>query len=469
MIDNATIVDPRTGGLQPGMTIEMRDGKIVRVVPTASAGSFAGRRIDASGKFVVPGYNNMHSHALGPTDPSGALALMLAEGVTGFRQMSSSRELARQRRNGTLPLGLNTPSLLTMGGPVLSPFNAGSPSAAAITIAQAKADGADFIKIAVVRPDVFHYALAKAREEGLPALGHIQNGVDAARASREGMRSIEHLGPTEPIWIACSRDKEALLAESALHPPLPEPYLPVPVPVVEQVAMELFINKELINPAAGAKPSDVERFQRELDSYDDARCRALIAEFKANSTWNVPTLVRIRTQYLADDPAYQTDPFLAYMPEQHIKDWQDSVAKFRALPEAMKATYRAAYVRDLFLTKMMYDSGVPMTMGTDDGDLALPGLTMAQEFDELERAGIPPLGVLQMATINAATFLGRSDRMGLVATGYDADLVLLDANPLLDVQALRRIAGVVRSGYYNSRMDLDALKARVAQGRGYLK
>lgn len=218
-IDNATIVDPRDGSLRSGMTIAMKAGKIERIMPTPDTLGEAGQHVDVTGKFVVPGYNNMHSHELGPKDPSGAMALALAEGVTGFRQMSSSTALAQQRRAGTLPLNVNTPSLLTMGSPVLSPFNAGSDTAASMTIAKAKSEGADFIKIAAVRPDVFYYALSEAKRVGLPALGHLQNGVDALRASREGMRSIEHLGPTEPIWIACSRDKEALLTESAAHPP----------------------------------------------------------------------------------------------------------------------------------------------------------------------------------------------------------------------------------------------------------
>jgi N-acyl-D-aspartate/D-glutamate deacylase len=58
--------------------------------------------------------------------------------------------------------------------------------------------------------------------------------------------------------------------------------------------------------------------------------------------------------------------------------------------------------------------------------------------------------------------------MGLVAEGYDADLVLLDSNPLEDAANLSRIAGVVRSGFYYSASDLKALRDRVAIGRGVL-
>jgi imidazolonepropionase-like amidohydrolase len=59
--------------------------------------------------------------------------------------------------------------------------------------------------------------------------------------------------------------------------------------------------------------------------------------------------------------------------------------------------------------------------------------------------------------------------MGLVATGYDADLVILDGNPVADEKNLRRISAVVHGGYYRSTADLADLKARVAAGHGYLR
>ena len=68
----------------------------------------------------------MHVHALGPDDPSHFLALTLAEGVTGFRQMSGSPQLLQQRRDATLPVGPDEPALLVMPGDVLTPFDSGA-------------------------------------------------------------------------------------------------------------------------------------------------------------------------------------------------------------------------------------------------------------------------------------------------------------------------------------------------------
>jgi imidazolonepropionase-like amidohydrolase len=106
-------------------------------------------------------------------------------------------------------------------------------------------------------------------------------------------------------------------------------------------------------------------------------------------------------------------------------------------------------------------------MGSDSGGAAweVPGLALHQEFDELARAGLSPLRVLQMTTWNAAEFMNATDVMGSVAAGKHADLVLLEANPVESVDHLRRICGVVRGGRYLGPADLDALKKKVAATR----
>ena len=86
-----------------------------------------------------------------------------------------------------------------------------------------------------------------------------------------------------------------------------------------------------------------------------------------------------------------------------------------------------------------------MICGTDGGSYLGPGLTLRQEFKELSDAGLSPLTILQMATVNAAAYLGRADSMGTIESGKDADLVLLDADPLARVENLHAIAGVVVS------------------------
>jgi hypothetical protein len=313
---------------------------------------------------------------------------------------------------------------------------------------------------------VFWATLKAAREARLPAVGHLQVGIDPARASKEGFRAIEHLGPGDPLWIACSSNRDALFAAAAAHPAMKAP--PFKIPYLETIVMYR-IKKRLINPAAFADPVDVTRLQRALDSYDADRCKALVVEFARQQTWHIPTLVRLRTQQLADDPAYLSDTTLRYMPQTNIDRWQEVTARFNALPAPILATYHATYARNLALTKLLSDAGVPMLSGTDSGELAGPGMTLQQEFAELAKAGLTPLKILQMTTILPARFLNRTSSMGLVAEGYAADLVLLDANPLESAGALGRIFGVVRSGFFYSANDLQALRDQVVKTRGVLR
>ena len=137
-------------------------------------------------------------------------------------------------------------------------------------------------------------------------------------------------------------------------------------------------------------------------------------------------------------------------------------------PDDFRAAYRAAYPHQLALTKLLSDAGVRMIVGTDGGSYLGPGLTLRQEFRELADAGIAPLTILQMTTVNAAAYLHREDSMGLVAEGYDADLVLLDADPTGRAENLHAITGVVRGGFHYARETLDGMKAEVARTRGYL-
>lgn len=109
-----------------------------------------------------------------------------------------------------------------------------------------------------------------------------------------------------------------------------------------------------------------------------------------------------------------------------------------------------------------------MVVGTDGGSFPGPGLTLKQEFRELSDAGISPLQILQMATVNAAQYLHKSETMGTVEIGKDADMVLLDADPLTRVEHLHDIARVVRAGPYFSRQTLDGMKAEIRKTWGTL-
>jgi adenine deaminase len=94
----------------------------------------------------------------------------------------------------------------------------------------------------------------------------------------------------------------------------------------------------------------------------------------------------------------------------------------------------------------------------------IPGPSVHWEMAALVRAGLSPADVLRAATVNAATLLGDPSR-GEVAAGFRADAVLLAANPLEDIAAFGRIAGVLRGGGWFPGAELDEHLKGLARSR----
>jgi imidazolonepropionase-like amidohydrolase len=108
-----------------------------------------------------------------------------------------------------------------------------------------------------------------------------------------------------------------------------------------------------------------------------------------------------------------------------------------------------AFVRDF------QASGGMLLTGTDMSPW--PGAGLHEELRLLVDAGLSPLAALQAATGNSARALGWDGRTGAIAVGLDADLVLLDADPLRDIANTTRIRAVVRAGHLLDRAALDRL------------
>ncbi|MGD0241627.1 MAG: amidohydrolase family protein [Streptosporangiaceae bacterium] len=465
VIRGVTVVDPRDGSLRPGQDVRIAGDLIASVADGADVPGGT-QVIDATGQYLVPGFNDMHAHPLGAGDPSGGLDLMLAHGITGFRQMSGSDRMLRDRATGTLvPAG--APRLLALPGTVLTPFNAGSAAAVVATVREQHELGADFIKAALVTSEVFYQAQRESRRLGIPVLGHLPNGIDVARASGDGVRSVEHLGPGLSLLACCSAQEQAVRDEVAASPAPRMPAIPPLIrPLLEPVFARM-IGKLIINPVNRSRPADIAVLEHAASTFDQDAAAALAGRLARDGTWQVPTLIRSKTMHLCDDPAFRREPALRYMAPPTLKGWSQAAKKFSGFPAAARQTFRVGYDVMLSLTKILDEAGVPMLAGSDSGGAAweVPGLALHQEFDELARAGLSPLRVLQLTTWNAAQFLDATDVMGTVAAGKHADLVLLDANPLESVDHLHRIRGVVRGGRYLGPADLDAVKEKVAATR----
>jgi imidazolonepropionase-like amidohydrolase len=104
----------------------------------------------------------------------------------------------------------------------------------------------------------------------------------------------------------------------------------------------------------------------------------------------------------------------------------------------------------------MHRAGVGVLAGTD---LSLEQPMLTEELVRLVMAGLSPLDALRTATLNPARFLGATDSLGVIAVGKLADLVLLEADPLTNVQNTGRVRAVVLNGRYFDRQALDQLLA----------
>jgi imidazolonepropionase-like amidohydrolase len=112
----------------------------------------------------------------------------------------------------------------------------------------------------------------------------------------------------------------------------------------------------------------------------------------------------------------------------------------------------------------VHRAGVPIMAGTDAMlPYVFPAFSLHEELRRLVAAGFTPFEALQSATLLPARFLNRASSMGTIAKGRDADLVLLDANPLDAIANTERIAAVVLNGRLFRRADLDALLAEVSR------
>jgi imidazolonepropionase-like amidohydrolase len=430
---HVTVIDATGAPPLPDMTVVVEDkhivalGKSGAVQPPDNA-----KVIESKGKYLIPGLWDMHVHtAFGdwlPANEQVTLPLFVANGITGVRDMGSDIEVVKRWRAQIEAGHLLGPRMI-IAGPMLDGPTPRFPSSAPVANAadgrrivdELQAQGVDFIKIQSLIPrDGYFAAAAEAKKRGIIFVGHVPDAVRASEASDAGQRSIEHF---TGVFEGCST-----------------------------------IEDQLIN---GPKS-----LGRNVSTYDPARAQRLIALMAHNQTWQVPTLVWERGQWLIDDIDLSHDPLIQYAPAAwKDRTWPMFTKSILSDMDTDPLPVRRHFVQmELDMTLAMFKAGVPFMAGTDTaaGVHVFPGFSLHDELGLFVRAGLTPLQALQTATLNPAKFLGRLADMGTVEKGKLADLVLLDANPLDDIANTRRIQGVVLAGRYFDRAALDRMLKGVA-------
>ena len=433
-IVHAQIIDVATGAIQPDMTVVVAGQRIVRVGPSTKATPRGGRVVDARGQYLLPGLWDMHTHVFfdGTADAGTdlILPLLLANGITGIRDMGRELEAVLSARAAIAAHRLLGPRMVVCG-PMLD--GAKSPYKAAIAIATAndgrkavamlKARGVDFIKIQSLVPREAYFAIAAAAQAaGLPFEGHVPDAVRATEAVAAGQRTFEHL---IGIFEASSTTEDQYVAGGEKSP------------------------------------------GRWLATYDPAREDAAVQLLAAHRVWQCPTLFWERGQWLVDAIDWRADPDLGYAGRSWVSQrWPKAQLSIARTLDTESLPVREQFVaHELDLVRKLHAARVGFLAGTDApaGVDVLPGISLHLELQRFVVAGFTPLEALQTATLNPAQFYNRLQDFGSVAPGRLADLVLLSANPLVDIANTRRITAVVADGQYLSRQDLDQLQAHLKQ------
>jgi imidazolonepropionase-like amidohydrolase len=332
--------------------------------------------------------------------------------------------------------------------------------------------GGDFVKVVGLRnEEVFLATLAEAKKQGFGVAGHLEPTISAVKASNAGMTAIEHLGILSSVFFDCSSEEVEVRKEEAALPAMP-PIMPITTaeardqhaaassPEVRPVPLEwLTASPMLFRPSAGPL------VKRLFETYSEEKARTVARALVKNGTWNVPTLIRGRTMQFTDDPYYREHPDLRYLEAGRRAFWETIAQAYsQVVPPQANAAFRKFYELQAKTAAIFREEGVRMLAGTDLGGIwVVPGCSLHHEFRMLAEAGFSPLEILQMATLNGAEFLHREGTMGTVEEGKNADLVLLDANPIENVENFGNISGVLLKGRFYPQAALEKMKQDVEE------
>jgi imidazolonepropionase-like amidohydrolase len=180
---------------------------------------------------------------------------------------------------------------------------------------------------------------------------------------------------------------------------------------------------------------------------DNARAKELIAALADKQTFVDPTLIVFRNMILLNDqPAYSGHPDVALVPKRLLRHWHDYKSRSNLRPETLAAR-RGEFQKYQQLTGLLNRARVPLLAGTDAPEpFVPPGFSLHQELELLVDSGLSPAEALKCATLQNARALGQADRLGTIEPGKDADLVLLNADPLKSIANTREISQVFRGG-----------------------
>ncbi len=450
-ITHVTVIDATGAPTQQDMTLLTADQRITAVGPSGSTAIPRGAQIlDATGKFLIPGLADMHVHLTGAGEPTGSrefiIPLLLASGVTTVRDMGGNVEDLLRLRNeisSGIRLGPQisfTGSYLDGDPPAYQPsIVVKTPTEARAAVDRLAIEGVDFIKTQSRLDREAYFAIAEeSKQRHIRFVGHVPDRVSAIEASQAGQASIEHL---TGILLACSsKEDELRRARFVPDPPNETP--------AQAHARERAWRRKL------------------LDTYSPQKAEALLHAFVTHGTWQVPTFpIMVHLGFVTPKTDLLHDPRMRYVPENVRKIWFQGVqAQLENCSDADFALREEIVTHSLEIVGKMQAAGVRIMAGTDlAAPNVFPGSSLHDDLSFLVEAGLTPMQALQAATKNPAEFLGKLQTQGTIEQGKFADLLLLDANPLVGIHNTQKIRALILRGKLLDRTALDELLASEAK------
>ena len=403
LVRHARLFDPRDLSVSDDMRVLVRTGHIVRVERDDASGAPADAEvIDAAGRFLMPGLWDVHQHFAG-TD--GVFDLIA--GVTNGRDMANDNEplMARVKRfdsNTELGPRVVLAGIMEGTGPLAGPTDV-----RVETLEQARkavdwyADhGYEQVKIYSSYPPALVRATADmAHARGMRVSGHVPAFMVAHQFIEAGADEIQHLNFIvlnffPEVADTRSKDRYTLMAEKL----------------------------------------------QGLD-FESAQFKDFVALMRSHHTVLDPTVSILEGLFSgkADQAPVALEGVLQRFPPVVRRKMLTGAV---AVPAGKEEAYAQALPKLLKLIKRLHDEGITLMPGTD----AFAGYTLHRELELYSQAGIPNAEVLRMATLVPAQVVGVSGLRGVIAPGKQADMILLDGDPLKHIGDIRRVWRTIKAG-----------------------
>jgi imidazolonepropionase-like amidohydrolase len=400
ILQGATLIDGTGSPPRHNSVVVLKDDRILTVTNKAKYTTIYPKDsavINLTGRFLIPGLFDMHAHVAGVLSSSynqtfseNTLKALLDKGITTIRNPGGPTKESVALRDAVATGQIKGPQIFTAGRLINGPQ---LPTKFVETIVNTEGE---------IREEVKRQADAGVDYVKL-YVGLYPNLVSAAidEAHSQRIKVIGHLFLTS--WTDAAR-----FNIDALTHALPEsPYL---LPADKR---EMFLK-------VGVPWNHL--LWLDLVNLDGPEIDDMINALVQNKVAVDPTLVIFEAIYSQDNGGNGINGN-----KQFMKLW----------PKALQ------------LVKMLYDRGVLIMSGSDIPNFGLvPGISLHHELELLADAGIPPLEVIKIGTKNGAEALGILDYVGTIEDGKQADIIILDANPISNIRNIGAIEGVIEDGHF---------------------